>query len=150
MIGRMTTLLNTQAGRLSQDEFYDLQKRDADERHQPVIDEWLKGKSMAEIGREFGLTRERIRQILARSRERGILDDSKRYVPPPPPPPKPTRSLGPSFTEKEKREADKRHQAVVDAYLKGATYQEVADQFGVTRGRIGQIIRRARERGLMK
>ena len=50
------------------------QKEEADERHAPVLREYLKGKSQAQVAAEFGVTRARVQQILRRAAERGLLD----------------------------------------------------------------------------
>lgn len=48
----------------------------ADERHKAIIDAYAGGKTQSEVGREFGMSRERVRQILQRARERGLLNGS--------------------------------------------------------------------------
>ena len=46
-------------------------------------------------------------------------------------------------------EADERHAPIIRAYESGMTQQEIAAEIGKTKGRVSQIIRRARERGLI-
>lgn len=65
-------------GMMTAEEFNELQAEGADQRHKPVVDAWLAGKSQNEIAREYGVTRARIQRILRRARQRGLLDVSKR------------------------------------------------------------------------
>src|SRR3972149_5990429 len=46
-------------------------------------------------------------------------------------------------------EADERHAPIIRAYESGMMQQEIAAEIGKTKGRISQIIKRARERGLI-
>jgi predicted transcriptional regulator len=50
--------------------------------------------------------------------------------------------------EEAARAADRRHLPIIRAYESGMTMQEIADDVGVTKGRVSQIIIRARKRGL--
>lgn len=45
--------------------------------------------------------------------------------------------------------ADERHRPIIDAYLSGMKYREIAQQFNITIARVGHIIGRARDRNLI-
>jgi DNA-directed RNA polymerase specialized sigma24 family protein len=50
-----------------------LQLAEADERHRPIIEAVLEGRTHAEVARMFGVTRPRVTQIMTRARDRGNL-----------------------------------------------------------------------------
>ena len=67
IMGSMTTVA----------EFNEQQAKEADERHKPVIQAHLAGKSQREIAREFGVSRPLVQRILRRARQRGLLNGQR-------------------------------------------------------------------------
>ncbi len=54
-----------------------------------------------------------------------------------------------AWREKEKKEADERHMPYIEAYKSGMTIREVADAFDLSFQRVGHIVKRAKDRGLL-
>jgi DNA-binding NarL/FixJ family response regulator len=54
------------------------------------------------------------------------------------------------YREKEAREADERHQQVIELYRRGVSQKAIADEMGWVQQRVSAIVVRARKRGLLK
>lgn len=54
-----------------------------------------------------------------------------------------------TYWDRQAQEADERAKEFVEAVQSGMTYEQIAARSGLTTGRISQIIKRARERGLV-
>lgn len=67
ILGRMTT------AHMTFNEFNAIQKREADERHAPVIEAYSAGKTLEQVAAEFGITKARVHQIVKRAEKRGLL-----------------------------------------------------------------------------
>lgn len=51
------------------------------------------------------------------------------------------------FNALQKRQAAERHEPIIRAYLSGKTEQQIADEIGKSKGRVSQIIVKARKEG---
>jgi DNA-directed RNA polymerase specialized sigma subunit len=59
-------------------------------------------------------------------------------------------TLAQEYREQQAKEADERHQDVIELYRRGLKQTEIARDLGITQGRVSHIIVRARKRGLLK
>jgi DNA-directed RNA polymerase specialized sigma subunit len=54
------------------------------------------------------------------------------------------------YWDRMKADADKRAQEVIELYRQKRTYKEIAEKVGVSFQRVGHIIKRAKDRGLIE
>ena len=54
-------------------DYRDREALDADERHRPVVNAYRAGSTLRRVAVEFGISFQRVQQIVARARARGLL-----------------------------------------------------------------------------
>lgn len=116
------------------------------ERNAAMREAYESGRSLESVGQEFGITRERVRQLLVKS---GLLDRHN-------------GSEMPWRKEILQRKADKeaksaarkafrkeRNDKICALYKEGKTYREITEFFGLGKGFISQIEKVVRDAGMM-
>lgn len=115
---------------------------DFSDRNQAIIKLYKKGLTLQEVGDEFNITRERVRQILRPAFEIGIVEKNKRHISE-----RALQSMKDRGVRKGmKQKHPERNAKIARLAVEGFSYTEIATKIGVSRSTVCSAMYRYKKR----